>query len=178
MPAEQENVLIAIYRNPQNLIESVKNIRKDHPKMEALTPFPLEELSELLPHRPSKVRWFTLIGALSGAGIAMIYQIMTVLEWPLNTGGKPIVSIPSFIPITFELLILFGAAATLLGLMLTAQLPPIRPEPYHSGSSTSEFALFIWYYPSDYPSLETRLYDAGASQVRPYMQDTASLGTD
>ena len=178
MQNDRENVLIAIYRNPQDLIESVKSIGKEYPKMEALTPFPLEELKELLPQRPSKVRWFTLIGALSGAGTAMAFQIMAVLEWPLNTGGKPIISIPSFIPITFELMILFGAIATLLGLMLTAQLPPIRVEPHFSGSATSDFALFVWHPPSDYRSLETRLYDTGAWEVRPYMLEARGLGTD
>jgi hypothetical protein len=129
----------------------------------------LEEVDELIPQEPSVVRWYTLIGCLLGAGIAIIYQIMTVLEWPLNTGGKPIVSMPSFIPVGFEMMILTGAFSALLGLFIAAKLPSITPEPYYSGSSTSDFVLFIWHNPPDYAELEATLRETGAWEVRPYI---------
>jgi hypothetical protein len=178
MPNNQESVLIAIFRDPRNLIKAVKAFRSDYPKMEVLSPFPLEELNELLPQKSSKVRWYTFFGALSGAGIGMVYQIMTVLEWPLITGGKPVISIPSFVPITFELMILFGAIATLVGLMLSAELPAISFEPYHSGCSISDFALIIWHSPPEYSSLESKLYDTGASEVGPYVQTSTISEND
>lgn len=178
MQNKRENVMVAIFQSPQSLVDAVKSIREDFPKMETLTPFSIDEIKELIPHRPSKVRWFTFTGAWTGAIFAMVYQIMTVLEWGLNTGGKPIVSIPSFVPITFELMILFGAAFTLIGLMLVGELPPVRFQPYYSGASISEFALIVWHPPSEYASLETRLYDAGASGVRPYEETSTLPGRD
>ena len=64
----------------------------------------------------------------------MAFTIYTVLSWPLMVGGKPIVSIPAFVIIAFELTILFGALATLTGFLILAGLPSPKgiagPEDY------------------------------------------------
>jgi molybdopterin-containing oxidoreductase family membrane subunit len=95
------------------------------------TPVPVEEIEEEIEHiRPlSKVRFFTLIGALTGTTTGFFLTIWTSLKWDLITGGKAPVSIPPFIIIGFELTILFGGLATLLALLVLGRLPRLRPSP-------------------------------------------------
>lgn len=91
--------------------------------IQVIAPFPVEEVDGILRAPKSKLRFFTLAGALSGLIVGFAFTIYTVLSWPLMVGGKPIVSIPAFVIIAFELTILFGALATLTGFLLLAGLP-------------------------------------------------------
>jgi hypothetical protein len=160
--------LLAVFAGPQELIEGIRAMQRGgKQRLEALSPIPLPELEELLPQRPSQVRWFALLGCVAGGILGMTLQVMTVLHWPLLTGGKPIVSIPAFVVIAFEMTILFGGLATMLGLMLKAKLPPVIKECYHTGCSQSDFALVVWHDPPDYESIESLLREAGARDVIP-----------
>ena len=69
----------------------------------------------------------TLVGALTGTSTAFAFTSWTSVEWPLVVGGKPIISIPAFIPIVFEMSVLFGALATVIGLFVLSKLPNVKP---------------------------------------------------
>lgn len=105
-------------------------------KLKVVMPHPDHEVEELMeqyfPH--SKLKYFTLAGALSGFIGGFALTIGTVLDWPLITGGKPLISIPAFIVIVFEMTILLGATVSLLGFLLLSRLPSIKsiisPEDY------------------------------------------------
>lgn len=166
--ADKREPLLAVFADPERLAEAIGAMqRRGNDRLEALSPIPLPELDELLPERPSQVRWFTLVGCIAGAFFGMGLQVMTVLDWPLLVGGKPVVSLPAFVVIAFEMTILFGGLATLVGLMVNAKLPPIAKECYHVGCSRSDFALVVWHEPSEYASVEAALREAGAREVRP-----------
>ena len=87
----------------------------------------------------SPVRVFTLVGGLIGCVLGFAFPIYTVLEWPLITGGKAIISIPPFVVIAFELTILLGALMTVVGFLLSSGLPRLRA---HGGSDASTSALY------------------------------------
>lgn len=92
-----------------------------------VSPVHLHEVDEILDVRPSKLKFFTFFGGLSGTITGFAFTIYTVLRWPfLITGGKPLVSIPPFIVIAFELTILFGALATFLGFLILTKFPSVR----------------------------------------------------
>jgi hypothetical protein len=91
--------------------------------IQVLTPHPVEEVDEILRGPSSNVKFFTLFGALAGLLVGFAFTIYTVVSWPLMVGGKPIVSIPAFVIIAFELTILFGALASLGGFLLLSGLP-------------------------------------------------------
>jgi hypothetical protein len=96
--------------------------------MDAYSPFPVEELSDALGFRTRAVPLLALAGGLTGVvtGFGMQAGIHAVLL-PINVGGRPLVSWPAFIPVTFEMGVLFSALFTLVGLLALNRLP----EPYH-----------------------------------------------
>ena len=108
---------------------------------------PLDEFEEALtgyglPRSP--VRLFTLVGALTGTASGFALTIWTALKWNLITGGKPVVSIPPFVVIAFELTILLGGLCTLLGLLVTARLPSFGSRPrYDPRFSADRFGVEV-----------------------------------
>jgi hypothetical protein len=91
-----------------------------------ITPFHVHEAEHLLHEKPSPLKFFTLTGALLGGLTGFAFTIGTVLHWPLITSGKPLISIPPFIIIAFELTILFGALASFLGFLILGRFPSLQ----------------------------------------------------
>ena len=92
---------------------------------QVVSPLPRHEIEEALyDGSPSPVRWWTLTGAITGFTFGFLLPTLTHSQWPMiNPGGKPVVSLPTFAIIMFECTILFGAMATLLGMVVHAGLP-------------------------------------------------------
>ena len=84
------------------------------------------EIDRALEVKTSPIRSFILIGGLIGCVTGFAWPIYTVWAWPMITGGKPLISIPPFVVIAFELTILFGATAGLLGFLGFSGLPRVR----------------------------------------------------
>jgi hypothetical protein len=97
-------------------------------RIEAYTPFPIEGLSDALALPPSPIPWIILGGAIAGAVTGFAMQVIaTTIALTVNVGGRPSFSWPAYIPITFEMMVLFGALSGLLGLFFLDGLP----QPYH-----------------------------------------------
>jgi hypothetical protein len=92
-------------------------------KIRLQMPYHLHEVEELLKEKTSRVKFFTFIGALTGTITGFAFTIYTVLDWPMISGGKPVVSIPAFVIIAFALTILFGSLASFAGFLLLSGLP-------------------------------------------------------
>jgi hypothetical protein len=95
-------------------------------QINTITPIPVPGVEPILGLKPSPLRFFTLAGALAGLVAGFAFTIWTVNQWPLITGGKPLISIPPFVVIAFALTILLGATASLTGFLLLARLPSLR----------------------------------------------------
>ena len=91
--------------------------------IEVRTPVPVHEAFHILRTPPSPLGWFTGTGAVLGAATGFGLTIGTVLSWPLITGGKPLISLPPFLIIVFELTILLGAVASILGFFHLNRFP-------------------------------------------------------
>jgi len=89
----------------------------------AYSPVPDHALDQALHVTVSPVRLFVLIGGLVGCVTGFAFPIYTVLDWPMITGGKPLISIPPFVVIAFELTILFGAIGGMLSFLVLSGLP-------------------------------------------------------
>jgi hypothetical protein len=131
--------VIAEFDNPTSLVTAARAAReKGYRKLDAYTPFPIEELSEALHLHKNRLPLIVLIGGIMGGLTGYLLQYyVTVISYPINVGGRPLHSWPSYIVITFELTILFAALSAVLGLLALCGLPM----PYHPTFNVPRFAL-------------------------------------
>lgn len=121
--------LLAAFETPEQLLSATRKVREEgYRKMGAYTPYPVEGLAEALEFRPKVLPWVVFIGGVVGClgGFALQYWVSTT-AYPLNVGGRPLNSWPSFIPVTFETTILLASLAAVLGMLGLNGLPA----PYH-----------------------------------------------
>jgi Protein of unknown function (DUF3341) len=116
--------------------------------MDAYTPYPVEDLAEALGVKKSRVSLITLICALCGSTTGYLMQYFSATsDYPINVGGRPLHSWPAFIPITFELTVLFGAIGGVIGMLALNGLPrphhPIFETPHFEQRNASRFYLCI-----------------------------------
>ena len=131
--------LMAEFDSPTELTMAArKAYREGYRKMDAYSPFPVEEVSEAIGFAHSRVPLVVLVGGLLGGigGFLMQYWI-SALNYPVNIGGRPLNSWPAFIVVTFELTILSGALFALFGMLALNGLPM----PYHPVFNVPRFAF-------------------------------------
>jgi len=122
----------AIFSHLDCLVDAIDGIKKSgHSDFAVTAPLPRHEIEELIYEgEPSPVRWFTLTGAVFGGTMGFALCSLTHLNWPMIIpAGKPLVSIPAFIVITFEATVLFGCLFTLIGLLYHCRLPAKDMDP-------------------------------------------------
>jgi hypothetical protein len=120
--------LKAVFAHLDSLIDAIAGLKQQGfraGEMMVMSPLPRHEIDELLYEgEPSSVRWFTLVGAIFGGCSGFTLCSLTQVNWPMIIpAGKPLVSIPPFIVITFECTVLWGCFLTLLGLIVNCRLP-------------------------------------------------------
>ncbi len=137
--------LLASYEHLDSTVAAIKLLKKaGFKRLTVYAPYPEHRLDNAVGGTESPVRIFTLVGALTGAAAGFALPIFASMDWPLVTGGKPIVSIPAFVVIAFELAILFGALATVIGLLINARLPHRqRIVVYDPEFSAGRFGIFV-----------------------------------
>jgi hypothetical protein len=131
--------LMAEFEDPQTLVAATHQAHEaGYRRMDAYSPFPIEELHDALGSPPSRLPLIVLIGGLAGCigGYALQYWAASI-AYPLNIAGKPFNSWPMFIPITFECTILAASLAAVMGMLALNGLPM----PYHPVFNVPRFAL-------------------------------------
>ena len=113
-------------------------------KITAFMPYPEAQIEEALQYDQSPVRVWALAGGLLGAAGGLAITSFTSMDWPLVTGGKPILSIPAYVIITFEMMVLFGALSTVIGLFINSRLPYVKPMVvYDPEFSAGKFGVYV-----------------------------------
>ena len=96
-------------------------------KYDAYTPYPVHGLDDAMGLKRSWIPYATFFAGITGAISAAALEIWTsAVDWPINIGGKPMVSFPAFIPIIFELTVLFGGLTTMGALFYACDLPNFK----------------------------------------------------
>lgn len=145
----------------------------------AFSPIPSEKVMEATNEARhwgrSPVRVWVLLGGITGALTGLALTVGTSWEWDIYTGGKPIASIPPFIVIMFELMILTGGLMGLTGFFFHSRLPAFDPAiGYKEHFGADKFGLVVRCSSADAAKLESMLLEAGAENVtREAVQEAA-----
>jgi hypothetical protein len=144
MSAEPRGVL-ASYDYLDDTVDTIKELReKGFDEITAFAPFPEHHIEEALGYGNSPIRLFTLVGGLTGMATGLAFTTFTAMDWPIVTGGKPILSIPAFVIPTFEMTILFGALFTVAGVFWNMRIPDIKSHVvYDPEFSSGRFGVYV-----------------------------------
>ncbi|MBZ5537903.1 MAG: DUF3341 domain-containing protein [Acidobacteriia bacterium] len=130
---------MAEFETAETLIAAARAAREEgYRRLDAYSPLPVEGLAEAIGFHDRRLPVIVLIGGIVGclSGYYLQYWA-SAISYPLNIGGRPLNSWPSFIPITFEMTILVAALSAVLGMLALNGLPM----PYHPVFNTPRFAL-------------------------------------
>jgi hypothetical protein len=120
--------IVALFDDEEDLVSAARELKKEGVKIHDIyTPFPVHGLDEVLDISRSRLAFVTFGAGAFGLILAIAFQIWTsAFDWPINVGGKPMLSIPAFVPVTFELMVLFGALTTVAAFFYRSKLFPSK----------------------------------------------------
>jgi hypothetical protein len=154
--------LMAEFDTPGDLVAAAHHTHEaGYRKIDAYSPFPIEELAEAIGFHKNGVPLVVLIGGILGglSGYMMQYWIATV-SYPVNVGGRPYHSWPSFLIVTFEMTILFAGIAAVFGMLALNGLPmpyhPVFNVPRFAFASKDRFFLIVFSTDPKYDAVATR----------------------
>ncbi len=125
-----DRVCVAWFDREESIVAATAAARGEGYRVyDAYTPYAVHGMDEAMGLQPSRLRWVCLGGALFGLVFGVLFQMWTSsVSWPLNIGGKPTFALPSFVPVSFELMMLVAGLSTVAALLVRTRLFP-RPKP-------------------------------------------------
>ncbi|HUF93337.1 MAG TPA: DUF3341 domain-containing protein [Candidatus Limnocylindria bacterium] len=169
MAATTETVL-GVFAHVDTTVRALEELKaKGYHDLTVYSPVPVHEIEDVVERdRPvSRVRLFTMIGALTGTVSGFLLTLWSSVKWDIIVGGKAAASIPPYVVIAFELTILFGGLATLIGMVVLGRLPRLRPSPSFDPRFTNDrFGVAVHCSPDRSPSVRDILRTAGAEEVK------------
>lgn len=162
----QEVRLIGIFPDDERCAHGIEKLKETDAEWFAYSPIPSQEIASAAETRPSHVRSFALVSGIFGALLALAITIGTSVEWNIVAGGKPIVALPAFLVITFELMSLGAAIGGVLGFFLLNGMPAFDLKPgYSERFSGDQFGVIVECDETDSERFESLLRTAGADEV-------------
>ena len=146
MESTTKNYLVGVYDDEDVLLHAVEQIRDKGVKIhEVYSPFPVHGLDEALGYKRSRLPIAAFIFGLTGTSLALIMQIwMLGFDWPMIIGGKNFVSLPPFMPVTFELTVLLSALGMVATFLIVSDMAPYKwPEPFDIRSTDDKHVMAI-----------------------------------
>jgi Protein of unknown function (DUF3341) len=165
--------ILGVFAHVDTTVQALEALKaKGYHDLTVYTPVPVHEIEEVVERdRPvSRVRIFTLLGGLTGLASAWILTAWSALKWNLVLGGKPPIGLPvspPYVIIMFELMVLFGGIATVIGMVSLGRLPRFRPSRSFDPRFTNDrFGVAVHCAAARSGSVREILRAAGAEEVR------------
>jgi Protein of unknown function (DUF3341) len=140
--------IVAEFDDPTIFVEAAKKLKqRGYRNFDAYSPYPIKDLFKIVPgHNP--VAPIVLLGGFIGAATAWTMQYyIAAIDYPINVGGRPLYSWPSFVPILFELTVLFASLAAFFGSLAVCGFPrlnfPLFELPEFGRASSDRFFLCV-----------------------------------
>ena len=168
--AKKMGGIAGIWLDDHELVVAARKVREaGYKKFDAITPFPVHGLEEAIGIKRSAIPYVAFLAGCLGlaAGTSLTYWTSAV-DWAINVGGKPFVSGPAFVPIMFELTILFSALLSVGAMFAFTRLPKVDPPIIDPDLTSHKFAIFIPENDVNYDSAraEQLLKSLGATEVK------------
>jgi hypothetical protein len=156
--------MMAEFDSPTDLVAAARRTHEaGYRKIDAYSPFPVEELAEAIGFHHDSVALVVLVGGLLGclSGYLLQYWVAAI-TYPVNIGGRPLNSWPAFIVVTFEMTILFGGLAAVFGMLALNGLPmpyhPVFNVPRFAFATKDRFFLIVFSSDPKYNPADTRRF--------------------
>lgn len=164
-----QNGILALFKHLDTVCHAVEKVKsrhefKDH---EVYSPTSYHEIEHACAYAPSPVRWFTFVGAMTGTVCGFALALLCDWDWPVVVGGKSpgIYSLPAYIVLGFEFTILFGAIATVLGILVMCRLPNPKVNILDHRLTDDMFGIWVPGAVVDGPQAKL-LKEAGAVEIK------------
>ena len=166
-PARYQGVM-GIFYYVDDATEAVTALRQvGHKNLSVFSPVPHHAIEHALEQGPSLVRWVTFGGAVLGLTGGFTLCIYSVLSYPLVVGGKELTSLPPFVIIGYESMILLGSLANLVGMLALARLPQLKAKaPYDPRFSEDKIGIWVPCSGEDATKVKEMLRGHGAEEVQ------------
>ncbi len=160
--------VIGAFHELDSTVHAIEELKKKRlGEVTVYTPTPRHEIEDAIDAGPSGVRKFTLYGGLAGATCGYWIAIWISDYWPLVVGGKPIASWVPYTIFAFEVMVLFGALSTVVGLLINARIPRLTMTVgYDPRFSHGDFGVWVECSPENTAATESLLRESGAAEVR------------
>lgn len=164
--------VLAIFSHLDKAVAAVRAVQATAQfRFRVHSPVPRHEILDAIHTRPSPVRWYTLTGALLGFASAWALTIWTGVRMHdfgnLMVAGKPVVSLPPYVVIAFELTVLLGVIFTLIGFLIHSGLPRIFIDRgYDPSFSDDKFGLYVYCKSEEMESVKNILQKVGPDEIR------------
>ncbi|MCC7233931.1 MAG: DUF3341 domain-containing protein [Bryobacterales bacterium] len=172
-------VMVGIFNDEQDLLRVTRAVRSQGlPILDVYAPYAVHGLDQAMGLPPSRLPWVCFALGLSGAALKVWFEYWTTaVDWPINVGGKPWDSLPAFVPITFEVMVLFAGLSTVFAFFLVSRLYPGRKAVIaNKGTTNDRFALVIEEADAafDPPQVQRLLESYGAIEVYERAEEEAA----
>lgn len=168
-----DKYVVGLYDDEEVLLSAVKKVKQAGFHIhEVVTPFPVHGLDDALGHKQSRLHTVGFVGGATGFTIALSFMIWaSTSDWPIIFGGKPYLSLPSYIPITFELTVLFSAISMVVAFFIRCGLSIFAtPKIYDERTTDYLFGMAIKVTedttPDDYSRINDTFTKTGVTEIK------------
>lgn len=118
--------LLGFFEEEADVLAATRALRQSGLQIaDIYAPYAVHGLDKAMGLKRSRLPWICFAFGLAGAALKVWFEVWTsATDWPINVGGKPMNSLPAFVPVTFEVMVLFASVSTVLAFLIASRLFP------------------------------------------------------